>query len=185
MPILNHKDFEDRMNKSLDAFKSNLAGLRTGRASAGLVDNLKVNVYGSMMPLSQVATISVPEPRCINVQVWDKGNVQAVEKAVLDSNLGLNPATSGELVRLPIPDLTEERRKELVKMGSGFLEDCKISIRNIRKDLMDAIKKGKNDGDLTEDEMHSESDEAQKLTDAIIAKADEIYKEKEADIMTV
>lgn len=175
----------EKMDSTLNAFYKDLSGLRTGRASASLVDGIQVDVYGAMMPLAQVATISVPEPRMISLQVWDKSNVPAVEKAITNSNLGLNPSSDGQLVRIPLPDLTEERRKELVKIGGGYAEKARVAVRNVRRDGMDALKKAEKDGDMSQDEMHAESDNVQELTDEYIKKIDDSYKEKEKDIMTV
>ena len=178
-------DVKQRMDGAIEAFKRELGGLRTGRASAGLVENVMVEVYGSHMPLPQVATINVPESRMLSVQVWDQGNVAAVEKAIMSSGLGLNPSTEGNLIRLPLPDLTEERRKELVKVASKYLEQAKVAVRNVRRDGMDLIKKAQKDGDISEDDARAESDNVQKMTDNHISKLDEMYEHKEKDIMTI
>lgn len=181
-------DYEDtakRMDGALNALKKDLATLRTGRASPSLLDGVVVDAYGSMMPIAQVGTVNAPEPRMLTVQVWDKGLISAVEKAIMNSNLGLNPSSDGQLVRIPMPDLNEERRKEMVKMGSSYAEKSKISIRNIRRDSNDSIKKMEKDGDISKDEMHSLNDEVQKLTDDHVKSVDEIFSQKEKDIMTV
>ena len=183
--MLAMNDIKRRMEGAVQAFHKDLSGLRTGRASASLVDDIKVDVYGSMMPLNQVATVSVPEPRMITLQVWDKGNVQAVEKAVMNANLGINPSSDGTLIRLPIPDLTEERRKEMVKIASQYAEKTRVAIRNVRRDGMDQIKKAEKDGEISQDEMHGQSDEVQKLTDDFIKQVDDTLAAKEKDIMTV
>lgn len=174
-----------RMEGAVNALHKELSGLRTGRASANLVDGVMVEAYGNMTPLNQVASISVPESRMITLQVWDKSMVAAVEKAILNANLGLNPSSEGQLVRLPIPDLTEERRKEMTKIAAKYSEQCKISIRNIRRDGMEALKKAEKDGDISQDELHSKSDEVQKLTDNFVSEVDKKLKEKEDEIMKV
>ncbi len=178
-------DLKQRMENTFAAFQKDLGGLRTGRASASLVEGVMVDVYGSMMPLNQVATISVPEPRMISLQVWDKSNVPAVEKAIINADLGLNPSSDGQLVRLPIPDLTEERRKEMVKIGSQYAEKARIAIRNTRRDGMDEIKKEEKNGDISQDEMHALSDDIQDLTDKYVEKIDSALEEKEQEIMKV
>ena len=178
-------DLKRRMEGALNAFSKELGGLRTGRASTALVDGVNVEAYGGLMPLNQVASISVPEPRLITVQVWDGSMVQAVEKAIQNANLGLNPATEGQLIRLPIPDLTEERRKELVKVASQYAEHAKVSVRNVRRDGMESLKKAEKSGEISEDELHSESEEVQKITDDFVKKIDEALKSKEAEILKV
>lgn len=178
-------DISKRMDGALDSFQHNLAGLRTGRASTALVDNLKVEVYGSIMPLNQLASINIPEPRTISISVWDQNNVDAVEKAINNSDLGLNPNTEGNVIRMNLPDLTEERRKELVKVAGNYAEQARVAVRNVRKDGMDTIKKEKNDGDITEDDMHRFSEDIQGLTDDHIKKIDDALEEKESDIMTI
>ena len=183
--MVDFADLERRMEGAVTSFKKELSGLRTGRASASLVENVNVEVYGTPMPLNQVATVGVPEPRLLTLQVWDKGNVAAVEKAIVNADLGLNPATDGQLIRLPIPDLTEERRIEMVKIGGKYLEQSKVSVRNVRRDGMDAIKKEEKDGDISKDEAHAEGENIQELTDKYIAALDEAFAEKEKEIMTV
>lgn len=178
-------DLSKRMDGAVQSFKGNLAGLRTGRASTALVDNLKVEVYGSMMPLNQLASVNIPEPRTISISVWDQNNVNSVEKAINTSDLGLNPNTEGNIIRMNLPDLTEERRKDLVKVAGNYAEQARIAVRNVRKDGMDTIKKEKNDSEITEDDMHSFSDDIQKLTDDHIKLIDDALVEKESDIMTI
>ncbi len=180
-----HQELARRMEGAVSAFKKDLSGLRTGRASTSLVEGVTVEAYGSPMPLEQVATINVPEPRMISLQVWDKSMVGAVEKAILNSGLGLNPATDGQLVRLPIPDLTEERRKELAKLASQYAEKGRIAVRNVRRDGIDQAKKQQKEGELSEDAMHDAMEEIQKLTDAKVAEIDTVLASKEQEILTV
>ena len=170
-----------RMDGAIENLKKELNGLRTGRASANLLDPIVVDVYGSKMPLNQVGTVSVPEPRMLSVQVWDAGNVGAVEKAIRESGLGLNPMPEGNTIRLPIPDLNEERRAELVKIAGKYTESSRVAVRNVRKDGMDEIKKD----DYPEDEEKRLQDEVQKLTDDAIKDVDSLLADKEKDIMTV
>lgn len=178
-------DLKRRMEGALTSFHKELSGLRTGRASSNLVDHIMVEAYGNPTPLNQVASINIPEPRLITLQVWDKGLVQEVEKAIINANLGLNPATDGQLIRLPIPSLTEERRKEMAKIASKYQENAKISVRNIRRDGMDSLKKLEKSGGISEDEVRIKSEEVQKLTDDHIAKIDEDFHHKEKEILTV
>lgn len=178
-------DIEKRMKGAVDNFKHNLAGLRTGRASAALVDNLRIEVYGSQMPLNQLASINVPEPRMISISVWDKANVPAVEKAIQTSNLGLNPNTEGTVIRLNLPPLTEERRKELTKVANTSAEQARVAIRNVRRDGMDHAKKEEKDKKISENELAGISDRIQKLTDGFIAQVDKLFADKEKEIMTV
>lgn len=179
------QDFESKMRAALDALKRDFSGLRTGRASAHLLDPLQVNVYGSKMPLVQVGTVSVPEPRTISIQVWDRSNVSAVEKAIRESNLGLNPVIDGQLIRLPIPPLTAERRKELVKIAHEYAERSKVSVRNVRRDAMDLLKKLEKDSDMSEDEHRAESQNVQDLTDKYVKEVDNMLSTKEQEIQTV
>lgn len=179
------QDYDRRMNAAVDVLHKEFVGLRTGRASANLLDPVKVEVYGTMMPLSQVGTVNVPEPRMISVQVWDKGMVKAVEKAIRESGLGLNPAADGQLIRIAIPTLNEQRRQELAKIASKYAEDAKVSVRNVRRDGMDALKKMEKDNQISEDEHHRLSDEMQKVTDDHIKKIDEMLTHKQKDIMQV
>ncbi len=177
-------DLERRMTGAVDSLKSDLSGLRTGRANVALLDPVTVDVYGATMPLNQVATVSTPEPRMLSVQVWDKGNVTPVEKAIRQAGLGLNPMVDGTHIRLPIPDLTEERRKELAKLAGQYAEKARIAIRNVRRDGMDAIKADENKKEISEDDKKRLEDEVQKLTDRKIADADEAAAAKEKEILT-
>lgn len=178
-------ELEKRMRASLDALKRELSGLRTGRASTHLLDPVQVSVYGSKMPLSQVATISVPEPRMISVQVWDKSQVQAVDKAIRESDLGLNPVVEGQILRLPIPELNEERRQEIAKVAHKYAEQARVAVRNVRRDGMDQLKRQEKAGDIGQDEQHTHGAEVQELTDTIIKEIDETLAAKEAEIMQV
>jgi ribosome recycling factor len=175
-------DLGRRMDGAVDNLKSEFAGLRTGRASMSMLDPVVVDVYGSKMPLNQVGTVGVPEPRLLTVQVWDMNNAPAVEKAIRESGLGLNPQAEGAMIRVPIPELNEERRKELTKVAGQYAEAARVSIRNIRRDGMDDVKK--NDG-YSEDDKKRESDNVQELTDKKIKIVDEMLGTKEKDIMTV
>ncbi|MGH1398344.1 MAG: ribosome recycling factor [Alphaproteobacteria bacterium] len=174
-------DLKRRMDGALDNLNKEFSGLRTGRASVHLLDPVTVDVYGSKMPLNQVGTVNVPEPRMITVQVWDAGNVRAAEKAIRDSGLGLNPMPEGNTIRIPLPDLTEERRADLKKVAGKYAEAGRVAIRNVRKDGMDSIKKG----DASEDEKKQYEGEVQDLTDEFIKKVDKLLSDKESDIMTV
>lgn len=176
------KDLRKRMDGALSSLKSEFGGLRTGRASASLVEPIDVDAYGSKMPMTQVGTISVPEPRMITINVWDKQLVGAVERAIRESGLGINPVVDGQNVRIPIPPLTEERRVELTKVAAKYSEQAKIAIRNVRREGMEAIKKA--DG-IGEDDQKKMSDDVQKLTDEMVKKVDEILATKEAEIMQV
>jgi len=179
---LDKKDIEHRMTGAVDMLKKEFAGLRAGRASTSLLDNVTVEVYGSKMPLNQVGSVSVPEPRLLTVTVWDTNNTPMVEKAIRNSGLGLNPMAEGTLIRIPMPELTEERRKELVKVAKQYAETARVAIRNVRKDGMDAIKA---DDDLPEDDQKRQSDEVQKLTDDHVKTVDTLLNDKESDIMAV
>lgn len=174
-----------RMDKSLDSLKSDFGGLRAGRAHASLLDGILVDAYGSMTPLSQVGTISVPDAHTLSISVWDKSLAKSVEKALRESDLGLNPASDGQLIRIPIPPLSEERRKELVKIAGKYSEQCKIAIRNIRRDAMDEVKKMKKDSLISEDEEKKYNNDIQKWTDDAIKKVDDQLANKEKDIMQV
>jgi ribosome recycling factor len=178
-------DLNRRMTGVMDALAKEFIGLRTGRAATSLLEPLMVEAYGSMMPMTQVGTISAPEARLLVVQVWDTGLVRSVDKAIRDANLGLNPVVDGQLVRVPLPDLNEERRRELVKIAAKYAEHAKVSIRNVRRDGMDAIKKMEKDGDISEDDEHRQSEEIQKLTDTFVKKIDDSLAHKEKDIMHV
>ena len=177
-------DIERRMNGAVESLKSDLCGLRTGRANTSLLDPVMVEVYGSMMPLNQVATVSAPEPRMLSVQVWDKANVTAVEKGIAKANLGLNPMIDGQNVRLPMPDLTQERRKELAKLAGQYAEQAKIAIRNVRRDGMEALKEDEKKKEISEDERKRGEDEVQKLTDKYVAECDTVAAQKEKEILT-
>ena len=181
----NLKDIEQRMDGALEAVKREFAGLRTGRASAGLLEPVMVEAYGSSMPLNAVGTVSVPEPRMITVQVWDRGLVGATEKAIRDSGLGLNPASDGQLIRVPIPALNEERRQELSRIASKYAEQGRVAVRNVRRDGMDRLKKLEKDGEISQDEHKRLADRIQELTDQHIKAVDETLAHKEAEIMQV
>jgi ribosome recycling factor len=174
-----------RMDGALEALNREFGGLRTGRASAHLLDPVVVKAYGSDMPLLQVGTVNVPEPRMITVQVWDRGLVLAVEKAIRDSNLGLNPQTDGQLVRIPIPSLSQERRQELTKLAHKYAEHGRVAVRNVRRDGMDSLKKMEKDGKISQDEHRHQSDAVQKLTDDHIKKVDDTLAAKEREILQV
>ena len=176
-------DLKRRMDGAVDNLKNDLSGLRTGRASIALLDPVQVDVYGAKMPVNQVATVSVPEPRLISVQVWDKSNIGNVEKAIRDAGLGLNPVVDGQLIRLPIPDLTEDRRKELAKLVGQYAEKAKIAVRNVRRDGNDALKADEKKGEISEDEQKRGETEVQKLTDDTIAEIDKMAAAKEAEIL--
>ncbi len=178
-------DFAKRMDGALEALRKEFAGLRTGRASVNMLDPVMVEVYGSMMPLNQVGTVNVPEPRLITVQVWDKGSVKAVEKAVREAGLGLNPQADGQLIRVPIPELNQERRTEIVKIAGRYAEGARVAVRNVRRDAMDALKKAEKDGDMTEDEHKSWSEKVQKQTDEHIKKIDELLTGKEKEVSQI
>lgn len=181
----NLKDIAQRMDGALEAVKREFAGLRTGRASAGLLEPVMVEAYGSSMPLNAVGTVSVPEPRMITVQVWDRGLVGATEKAIRDSGLGLNPASDGQLIRVPIPALNEERRQELSRIASKYAEQGRVAVRNVRRDGMDRLKKLEKDGEISQDEHKRLADQIQELTDQHIKAVDETLAHKEAEIMQV
>ena len=173
---------EKRMNGAVSAMKSEFQALRTGRASASLLDNIMVNAYGAMTPLNQCAGINVPEPRMITVTVWDKTLIDSVDKAIRESNIGINPVGDGMMLRLPIPELNEERRIELTKVAGGYAENARIAVRNVRRDGMDQVKKS---DDLSEDDQKIWSDEIQELTNKSIKKIDEVLEQKQAEIMQV
>lgn len=183
MPAYNKADLQRRMNGAVEALKHDLGGLRTGRASTSLLEPVNVEVYGSHMPINQVATISAPEPRLLSVQVWDRSNVGAVEKAIRSAGLGLNPISEGQTLRLPIPDLTEERRKELAKLASQYAEKAKIAVRNVRRDGMDALKTDEKKHEISEDERKRLETEVQKLTDETIGEIDAAAATKEKEIL--
>ena len=178
-------ELKRRMHVATQLLKQELGGLRTGRASTGLLDHVQADAYGSHMPLNQLATISVPEARLLSVQVWDKSLVHAVEKAILAANLGLNPSTEGQVIRLRIPELNEERRKELVKVAHKYAEAARVAVRHVRRDGLDLLKKMEKDGKVSEDDHTRMSAEVQKATDQIIAEIDQSLATKEKEIMTV
>jgi len=177
-------DIERRMQGAVEALKHDLGGLRTGRANVTLLDPVMVEVYGTMMPLNQVATVSAPEPRMLSVQVWDRSNVTPVEKGIAKAGLGLNPMTDGQTVRLPIPDLTEERRKELAKLAGQYAEKARVAIRNVRRDGMEALKEDEKKKDISEDDRKRSEEEVQKLTDQYVKLADEATAHKEKEILS-
>ena len=178
-------DIKRRMGGALDALDREFNGLRTGRASANLLEPLTVEAYGSQMPINQVGTVNVAEARLLTVQVWDQQLVKAVEKAIIESELGLNPQTEGNLIRIPIPDLSEERRVELKKVAGRYAEQGKVAVRNVRRDGMDTLKQMERDGEISQDDQKSQADEIQKMTDEHITLIDESLATKEAEIMQV
>ncbi|RFC62420.1 ribosome recycling factor [Fulvimarina endophytica] len=181
-------DFDDlkrRMDGAIQSFKSDLAGLRTGRASPNLLDPVMVDAYGSSMPINQVANVSVPEPRMVSVTVWDKQMVGKVERAIRESNLGLNPITDGTTLRIPLPELNEQRRKELVKVAQQYAESAKVAVRHVRRDGMETLKKMEKDGDIGQDDSRQMSDRVQKMTDETVSDVDRTLAAKEQEIMQV
>jgi ribosome recycling factor len=183
MPAYSKSDLERRMHGAVEALKHDLQGLRTGRASTTLLEPVHVEVYGANMPLNQVATISAPEPRLLTVQVWDKSNVGPVDKAIRSAGLGLNPIADGQTLRLPIPDLTEERRKELAKLAGQYAEKARVAARNVRRDGMDALKTDVKKHEISEDERKRHETDVQKLTDSTIAEIDAATHAKEKEIL--
>ncbi len=183
MPAFDKSDLERRMHGAVESLKHDLQGLRTGRASTTLLDPVNVEVYGAQMPLNQCATVSAPEPRMLSVQVWDKSNVGPVDKAIRSAGLGLNPIVDGQTLRLPIPDLTEERRKELAKLASQYAEKARVAVRNVRRDGNDALKTDEKKHEISEDERKRHETEVQKLTDATIAEIDAATASKEKEIL--
>jgi ribosome recycling factor len=178
-------ELKRRMTGATDLFKKELTGLRTGRASVSLLEPIQVEAYGSHMPISQVGTVSAPEPRMLTVQVWDKSMVKNVEKGIREANIGVNPMVDGQLIRVPMPPLTEERRKELVKLAHKFAEQTRVAVRNVRRDGMEALKQLEKDRKITEDEHRQRNTEVQKLTDDIIKQIDDMLAAKEKDILHV
>lgn len=178
-------DLSSRMDKTVSVLKDEFSGLRAGRAHTSLLDGIMVDAYGSPSPMNAVGTVNIPDPRTISIQVWDRGLAKAVEKAIRESDLGLNPMSDGQLIRIPIPPLSEERRKELTKVAGKYSEQAKIAIRNIRRDGMDAIKKMEKDNHTSEDDTKRNETTVQKLTDEHVKKVDELYASKEADILQV
>ena len=185
MAAYDKSDLERRMHGAVESLKGDLGGLRTGRASVNLLDPVTVEVYGAHMPLNQVATVSAPEPRLLSVQVWDKSMVKAVEKAIVDSNLGLSPATEGQVLRLRIPELNEERRKELVKVAHKYAEAAKVAVRHVRRDGLDTVKKLEKNHEISEDDQERLANDVQKATDGVIAEIDQLLAAKEKEILTV
>ena len=178
-------DLQQRMDGAVAQLQKEYSGLRSGRASTNLLEHVMVEAYGSMMPINQCGSVSVPEPRMLTVTVWDASLSKAVEKAIRDGGLGLNPIAEGTIIRVPIPQLTEERRKELTKVAAKYAEEARVAIRNIRRDGNDALKKQQKDGDITEDELKRYTDDIQKLTDSHTKRVDEMLAAKEKDVMTV
>ncbi|WFU37782.1 ribosome recycling factor [Bradyrhizobium sp. CB82] len=178
-------ELKRRMQGATQSLKHELGGLRTGRASASMLDPVQVEAYGTHMPLNQLATVSVPEPRMISVQVWDKSMVKPVEKAIVDSNLGLSPATEGQVLRLRIPELNQERRKELVKVAHKYAEAAKVAVRHVRRDGLDVLKKLEKNHEMSEDDQKRHADEVQKATDGAITEIDQLLAAKEKEILTV
>jgi ribosome recycling factor len=183
MPAYDKGDLQRRMHGAVEALRHDLGGLRTGRASTTLLDPVHVEVYGANMPLNQVATVSAPEPRLLSVQIWDRSNVNAVEKAIRNAGLGINPVVDGQNIRLPIPDLTEERRKELSKLAHQYAEKAKIAVRNVRRDGMDALKQDEKKHEISEDDRKRRETEVQKLTDEAIADVDSVLAAKDREIL--
>ena len=179
------KDAQERMGKSIESLKSNLNKVRTGRAHRSLLDNIVVDYYGMDTPLNQVGNIATPDARTLAITVFDKGMIGAVEKAILKSDLGLNPSSQGTLIRIPLPPLTEERRKDLVKVVKGEAENAKVAIRNIRRDANSDIKSLNKDKDISDDEMHNAEDEIQKITDTYVKQVDDILSIKEKELMEI
>ncbi|MGJ4893260.1 ribosome recycling factor [Bradyrhizobium sp. HKCCYLR20261] len=178
-------DLKRRMQGATQALKHELGGLRTGRASASMVEPVQVEAYGSHMPLNQLATVSVPEPRLLSVQVWDRSMVKAVEKAIVDSNLGLSPATEGQVIRLRIPELNQERRKELVKVAHKYAEAARVAVRHVRRDGLDTVKKLEKNHEISEDDQERIANDIQKATDSVISEIDQLLAAKEKEILTV
>jgi len=178
-------DLKKRMDGAVEVLRKEFAGLRTGRASASLLEPIQVQAYGTEMPLAQVGTISVPEARMLSVQVWDKNVVKAVEKAIRTSDLGLNPSVEGTLVRVPVPELSEERRTELAKVAARYAEQARIAVRNVRRDGMEQLKRLEKDGEISQDEQHKAAEQVQELTDQEIKRINEMLAAKESEIMTV
>ena len=178
-------DLKKRMNGAVEVLRKEFAGLRTGRASTSLLEPITVQAYGSEMPLNQVGTVGVPEPRMLSVQVWDKGLVKAVEKAIRSAGLGLNPAVDGTLIRVPIPELSEERRAEIAKIAARYAEAARVAVRNVRRDGMEQLKRQEKEGELSQDAHHKVAQQVQELTDSEIKQINEMLAAKEAEIMTI
>jgi len=184
-PTFSLDELKTRMQKSVASLKDELAGLRTGRASASLLEPVSVEAYGSRVPLNQVATVTVPEPRMLSVQVWDRSLAGAVEKAIRNSGLGLNPAAEGQVIRVPLPELNEERRRELTKVAHNYAEQARVAVRHIRRDGMDLLKKLEKDGDMSQDDSRKNGEQVQQATDGAIADIDNVLAVKEQEIMQV
>lgn len=178
-------DMNRRMDATIESLLKDLSGLRTGRASVNLLDPIMVDAYGSKMPLQQVGTVNAADSRLLTVQVWDKGMVSCVEKAIRESDLGLNPSSDGQIVRVPLPELSQERRVELVKVAKKYAEAARIAVRNVRRDGMDQLKTDEKNGKISEDDMHTTADQIQKVTDQFIKKVDDVLAVKEKDILSV
>ena len=185
MSALELKDIERRMEGAISNLKNEFSGLRTGRASIAMLDPVMVSAYGADMPLNQVASVSVPESRMLSVSVWDSGLVAATDKAIRDAGLGLNPIVDGNNLRIPIPELNEERRKEMTKIAAKYAESCRIAIRNVRRDGMEILKKAEKDSEISQDEQHDQGEQVQQLTDTYINQVDDSLKTKDAEIMQV
>lgn len=185
MPSTLAKEAKDKMQKSLDSFRTELTHIRTGRASVGLLDSVEVEVYGSRMRINQLGNVTTPEPRMLVIAPWDRTQIGAIEKAILASPLNITPSNDGHLIRIPFPPLTEDRRKDLVKLVGKMAEEAKVAVRNVRRHEVDTAKKMQKDGDLPEDESRKITDEIQKITDEYVSKIDEAFKAKEAEIMEV
>jgi ribosome recycling factor len=179
------EDLRRRMDGAVDALKTEFSGLRTGRASAALLEPVMVDAYGSSMPLNQVGTVSVPEPRMLSVQVWDASLAPAVDKAIRNSGLGLNPMAEGAVIRIPVPELTEDRRRDLTKVAHSYAEKARVSVRNVRRDGMDTLKQMEKNGDISEDDHRQQSEQVQSLTDDVIKAVDDLLNHKDAEIMQV
>ncbi|MGH1369068.1 MAG: ribosome recycling factor [Maritimibacter sp.] len=182
--LLDTDDLTRRMDGAMASLRTEFASLRTGRASASILDPITVEAYGQRTPLNQIGTVNVPEPRMVTVNIWDKSLVQAAEKAIMESGLGINPQTNGTIIMLPIPELNEERRRELTRVAAGYAEHARVAIRNVRRDGMDQLKKAKADG-LSEDDHKLWSDEVQELTDTYVGNVDKALENKQAEIMQV
>ena len=181
----NLQDFSRRMDGAINSLKGEFSGLRTGRASASLLDPVVIEVYGSKMPLNQLATVSTPDPRTISVQVWDKSQVEIIDKAIREAGLGLNPNMDGQLIRIPIPELNSERREELCKVASKYAENARVAVRNVRRDGMDTIKKLEKSSDISQDDQKNYGNDIQNITDSAIKEIDEVLQKKTAEIMNV
>ncbi len=179
------KDIERRMDGALEALRKEFGGLRTGRASTSLLEPILVNAYGGVVPLTQLANINVPEPRMITVQVWDRGMVKAIDKAIRESSLGLNPQTEGQLIRVPIPDLNAERRRELTKVAAKYAEQARVSVRNVRRDGIEVLRRREKDGDISQDEQRKLEKEIQLMTDGHVKRIDDTLAQKDKEILQV